>query len=718
MSAIRAGIVLYALSLTACDNLLGLHDIVPDGEPVALSFLTASTSVAQEPMGLITVTVLDVQGKVVPDFSGEVSLALGNNPSGATLLGALTATATRGIAHFDLVGIDRPGTGYTLIASTAGVPPGTSSAIDVVAPRFTPVPTGLAGGRIASVAVSPPQVGGTPTVFASADDGVYRSGDRGSSWKPARFGGHRSSQLFADPGRPGVVYSWNFFNLKKTIDGGGSWHDLGIRNAWVMALDPKDPSVIYIAGSEMRRSTDGGLSWTDLSGPSCTGIVVDAVIADTLYCSTFDLTAQRYVVSRSRDGGATWATTGGLGSPFYIATMFATPSGVFVNADGVLHRSIDAAGSWTRVLFSYAYAVAYAPSLPNRIYVASASGISVSNDGGASFGAPINAGDFVQSLAVDPVNPDLVYAGGSRFGVLVSSNGGVSWSPSSRGIDAHVVTSVAMAPGAPNTVLTTTGRGTLRTIDGGASWTTISQINVNVRFDPVVSTRAYQCGFFYFATSTDGGASFTGGNVADLASPCHQLLVAGPTFFAVGSGRLLKSIDSGASWTVIGLGTDSYVIDAALGDATGKVVVVATPDGIHRSSDGGASFTRVTDGYTQTIVTDPKMPTRIVGAQCPGFRLSTDGGASFGAVTGGAGFGSGSGGGCADKLFGAGAALYAFGTAISGPVLATSTDGGASWTPLEVSGLPDVSVTSMAVSEDGSTIYLGTTAGLYKGAAR
>lgn len=712
MRAPRASIALCALSLSlaACGNLLGLHDIVADGEPVELSFFSEYRGVAQEPLGLITVRVLDVQGKVVEDFTGEIQLALGDNPGAGTLLGTLTATAIGGIAHFDPVGIDRPGAGYTLVASAAGLRPGTSNAIDVVAPLFTPVSVGLGSGRIAGIAASPALPGGGTTVFASAGDGVYRSADGGASWEPARFGGHLASRLIADPSQPGVVYSWSSRSLKKTTDGGSAWRELW-QFPWSVALDPKNPSVIYIASWELQRSTDGGMTWTVLD-TRCSDVLVDAVLADTLYCTVYDQAAQRLGISRSSDGGETWGEVQRPGSSSYLQMVIATPTGIFVRTEEGLHRSTDAGDSWTRVSVELPFAMAYAPSMPDRVYLSNGIGIAVSVDGGASFGAAVRTGDVTGEMAVDPGNPDVVYAAGSRSGVLVSIDGGRSWSPSSNGIGAHVVTSVAVAPGAPDTLLTTTEQGTIRTTDGGASWTKITQASANVRFDPVVSTRAYLCGWSFFATSNDSGASFTGGHAAGLDSPCYGLLVAGTTFFATGSGRLLTSIDGGASWADTGLGRDLYVISAALGDTAGKVVVVATPDGIHRSVDGGASFTKVTSGYTVSVVADPQVPSRVIGGECPGLRRSSDGGASFGDVVGDA---------CVHRLIGAGSALYAVGTAPTGNVLLTSTDGGSSWTSVDVTGIPgdgDVSITSIAASGDGNTVYLGTTAGLYRSAAR
>src|SRR5262249_4731868 len=328
--------------------------------------------------------------------------------------------------------------------------------------------------------------------------------------------------------------------------------------------------------------------------------------------------------------------------------------------------------------------LAYAPSMPNRIYASQNGGTAVSNDGGASFGMPVSvASENIAALAVDPTNPDIVYAAATSSGVYTSRDGGVSWSLSSKGIESHRIPSVGVVPGASGTVLATRHGAVLRTIDGGASWAAITppgQQDVTVHVDPHVSTRLYLCGFNYFATSDNGGASFTGGNVTGLpAGVCTRLVVAGTTFFAA-SGHLFKSLDSGATWADTGLPTNLYVHDVALGSADGTVVVAATGSGIYRSIDGGTSFTQVTNFHVTTIAADPKVPTSIViptTTQC-GYQRSTDGGATFGGFVAGP---------CVTRLSGVGSTLYAAGNSSDATVLEASTDGGAHWTSIDTSGV-------------------------------
>src|ERR1700720_2627383 len=72
----------------------------------------------------------------------------------------------------------------------------------------------------------------------------------------------------------------------------------------------------------------------------------------------------------------------------------------------------------------------------------------------------------VSSVAIDPMNPDLVYA--STSGVLKSRNGGLSWNdPSNEDLG---ILCLAIDPATSSTVFAGTTVGVLKSTDGGASW--------------------------------------------------------------------------------------------------------------------------------------------------------------------------------------------------------------------------------------------------------
>ncbi len=79
----------------------------------------------------VQVTAQDSAGNTAPGFTGVVSLAIGTNPGSGTLGGTMSATAVKGVATFSALSINKPGTGYTLMAAAPGLPAATSATFDV-----------------------------------------------------------------------------------------------------------------------------------------------------------------------------------------------------------------------------------------------------------------------------------------------------------------------------------------------------------------------------------------------------------------------------------------------------------------------------------------------------------------------------------------------------------------------------------------------------------
>jgi hypothetical protein len=117
-------------------------DVGP-GAPTVLVFTTqpSSTTTGAAFNPAVVVALRDAFGNAVTSSSARVQLALGNNPTGASLTGTLSVDAVNGVATFPGVAVDRTGTGYTLTASTPGI---TTSSVPF---NVTPgVPTRLAFG--------------------------------------------------------------------------------------------------------------------------------------------------------------------------------------------------------------------------------------------------------------------------------------------------------------------------------------------------------------------------------------------------------------------------------------------------------------------------------------------------------------------------------------------------------------------------------------------
>lgn len=92
-------------------------------------------------LATIRVELVDGRGTVVP-VTNHVTLALGANPGGGTLSGTVNVAAVAGVATFSDLRIDKPGNGYSLVASSGTLPVVTSSTFNVVV-GLPPAPTNL-----------------------------------------------------------------------------------------------------------------------------------------------------------------------------------------------------------------------------------------------------------------------------------------------------------------------------------------------------------------------------------------------------------------------------------------------------------------------------------------------------------------------------------------------------------------------------------------------
>lgn len=105
-------------------------EVVP-GAPHHLAFGTQpSDGLAGQPL-TATVRAEDSCDNLATSFSGDVSVELGN-AGDALLDGTTTMSATDGIAGFSNLIVDRSGSDYTLIATSEGLLPATSSAFSIV----------------------------------------------------------------------------------------------------------------------------------------------------------------------------------------------------------------------------------------------------------------------------------------------------------------------------------------------------------------------------------------------------------------------------------------------------------------------------------------------------------------------------------------------------------------------------------------------------------
>lgn len=125
----------YTLT-AAADGLTGATSAtftISAGAPAQLAFGVQPTNTPPNEIisPAVTVRVLDQLGNTVPSATNAISLALDANPADGTLAGTLTKNAVGGTATFGDLSIDQEGSGYTLLASAAGVTSATSTGFNI-----------------------------------------------------------------------------------------------------------------------------------------------------------------------------------------------------------------------------------------------------------------------------------------------------------------------------------------------------------------------------------------------------------------------------------------------------------------------------------------------------------------------------------------------------------------------------------------------------------
>jgi photosystem II stability/assembly factor-like uncharacterized protein len=200
--------------------------------------------------------------------------------------------------------------------------------------------------------------------------------------------------------------------------------------------------------------------------------------------------------------------------------------------------------------------------------------------------APISNGSAgrISTVAVHPDDPNTVYIGGAQGGVWKTVDGGLSWMPLTDDQCSLAMGSIAIDPADPDIVYAGTGElhfsadsyygcGVLRSTDGGLTWT---RLGANV-----------------FGSAT-GGARISR-VIVDIATAGSTTAT---TVFAAASNGFWISRNSGLTWTQTLAGTITDLQADAKGTTT-LYAAVGTPstnaaNGVHKSADGGTTWTRLT----------------------------------------------------------------------------------------------------------------------------
>jgi photosystem II stability/assembly factor-like uncharacterized protein len=342
-----------------------------------------------------------------------------------------------------------------------------------------------------------------------------------------------------------------------------------------LQVDPRDPLRIFVNnyGGGNFVSEDGGQTWSDASR-GYTGIKVvfrigvDPSQPTHVFAGAFE----------STDAGATWV---GARMPVIGSVVFVggddpeTVHTIIGSTNGsVYHRDLGQT-EWTQAqivdLFSWAQgrltedtqplrAMAVAPSDPQVMYA------------GFSIGACLE-GVYAKCMAPSP-------------GLYRSDDGGYTWTPLSNApFGAVSIPSLAIDPDDPDRVYAGTAIGLYRTEDGGSTWTALGSLDpITARVpveDPSPELLALEAPIVYEVR---------------IDPFDHETLYVAST-----PGGVYRSDDSGATWIQASAGMDPNepVYEILCDPATSGVLYASSAlSGVFVTADGGDSWTQTSEGLT------------------------------------------------------------------------------------------------------------------------
>lgn len=395
-------------------------------------------------------------------------------------------------------------------------------------------------------------------------EGVYKSLDHGMSFEKLPVNKHL---LGWDPNGQ----DWN--------RGGQGFYDLA------MEMSPTDADVIYVGGINIWMSTDGGFSWT---------------------------------LSTEQNGyGAPW-----VHADHHFLAYHPTQPWLYSCHDGGIARTTDKGATWrdmsAGLRIQQYYSLATSDVNPNVMLAGAQDNATTVFNGTA--GRHVIGGDGME-CAIDPKNPQTMYASIYYGTFYRSTNGGSNWAIISRQ-DSRQDTGAWVAPfvvdpQAPSTVYAGY-KNVWRSTDRGQSWTKISLFNVNQTLRTLAvapsDSRYIYAGFssrLYY--STDGGSTWTsqagiGGYITDIEvdpdDPTHVIISQGGF---VGSSKVLE-IRNGTVTNITGNGLPNVPANAIVYQPGNPDRVFAGTDlGVFYREEGSNSWVAYGTGGPTTIVTDMEL---------------------------------------------------------------------------------------------------------------
>ena len=369
-----------------------------------------------------------------------------------------------------------------------------------------------------------------------------------------------------------------------------------------LVVDPNDPDRFYFGtlDGQMYASTDAGRNWRMLVNFNRPHLFVDHIIVDPRNSKVLYVATHRHKdpggFFKSTDGGLTWRESPELiNEALHSMTQAeANPNVLLVGTITGIFRSIDAGETWSPLPTS-ALAMAAAQQRGDREV-------------------------DVESLAIDPRNTNVIYAG-TWYLPYKSTDGGQTWRIVKKGIiDDSDIFAINIDPRNANHIIASACSGIYETTDAAENWHKIQGIPSQSRRTRAILQHPTIPGLVFAGTTEGFWRSAKGGdNNSWMVTTSRQLEInsiaihpRNPNTIYIGTNNygVMVSTDGGKNFLPSNGGFSGRFVNTIMTDREHASRVYATT--INTATGGGFFFVS-NDGGTSWQPSMRNMPPRLIG---------------------------------------------------------------------------------------------------------
>ena len=451
------------------------------------------------------------------------------------------------------------------------------------------------------------------SLLGMTEDSVYVSNDNGMNWNEADSGLPRNSQglvtMFGLASNKGSVYAGTYAGIFRSTNRGSTWKSISSDFGPYTQINSFGfIDTIIFAGIQtsisagIYRSTDNGKSWACVDSffyncrVNCFLTINDTVFAAVLGKGLL----------RSKDYGENWELLDSAGvSINYITSIILKNKRIYVSTLSGLYCSDNNGDDWQKLSD---YSTQSLTTLGDYLISGDGygAGVQLSRDDGSSWES-MNSGFKDSYFSSVPWITNIINFGGTLFasadnGLFISSDTAKTWTMANfRRNETDVYSIVEDNKG---TIYAGTNNGFFISKDNGNNWLAS---NLGLHNSSVYCIIIHDSSLFIGTgngvyRSTNGDSSWLSANngISDKNS-IKSIVAHGTDLFAAGMGAVYRSTDGGENWSAINSGLTAYNISSMVVD--NDIITIGAKNGIFQSSDYGLHWQDASSGLTDKNIT-------------------------------------------------------------------------------------------------------------------